>query len=53
MPMANDSSSMSSESSTRVKEMKRPKSSTLSFIRQFAHSYVSVNGCRFGNMVLN
>lgn len=35
------------------KTMSKPRTSTLNFIRQFARSYVKVNGCALGTMVLN
>lgn len=33
--------------------MSSPKSATVNFIRQFARTCVSVQGCEFGAMILN
>ena len=51
--MTNDSSSVSSDFNFKVKGMSKPKSSTLNFIRQFARTCVTIQGCALGTMMLN
>lgn len=46
----------SSDQPTETKKkmtMAKPKNSTLSFIRQFARTYVAMHGCALGTMVIN
>ena len=41
-------------SSNEVKyNMSSPKSATLNFIRQFARTCVTIQGCALGSMILN
>ena len=52
MPMIHDYSTKKSVD-TKNNEMKKPQKATLSFIRQFARTYVVIQGCSLGNMVIN
>lgn len=51
--MINDSSIMTVESDIRNKNMKSPKESTLNFIRQFARTYVVLEGTGFNRLSIN
>lgn len=37
----------------KPKNMPKPKSSTLNFIRQFSRTCVAIQGCALGTMILN
>lgn len=50
--MAHDSSNLSSNE-VQSTVMTAPKNKTLDFIRQFARTFVSVQGCPLGTMILN
>lgn len=52
MPMPHDYSTKKSVD-TKNNIMKKPKKTTLNFIRQFARTYVVVQGCSLGSMVIN
>lgn len=52
MPMTHEYSTKKSVD-TKNNIMKKPKKTTLCFIRQFARTYVVVQGCSLGNMVIN
>ncbi len=51
MPMTHDYSTQKID--TKNKIMKKPKQSSLNFIRQFARTYVVMQGCSLGTMVIN
>lgn len=51
--MAHDSSLTSSHSDINVNVKSYPKNATLSFIRQFARTCVSVQAGALGSMILN
>lgn len=50
--MEHDSYNLSSNE-VKLNLMSSPKSATLNFIRQFARTCVSVQGCALGAMILN
>ena len=50
--MAHNSLNLTSNE-VKLSIMSSPKSATLSFIRQFACTCVSVQGCALGSMILN
>ena len=50
--MAHDYS-LKNMTDAKNKAMKKPRTSTLNFIRQFARSYASIGGGKLGSMVLN
>lgn len=50
--MEHDSSNATSNE-VKFNIMSSPKSATLNFIRQFARTCVSVQGCALGSMILN
>lgn len=52
LPMVHDSSLMSNDE-VKLSVMSSPKSATLNFLRQFARTYVNVQGCAFGSLILN
>lgn len=51
--MSQDSSLVTSDSDIKMKVIKTPRQSTLNFVRQFAHSYISLSGTSLNKMVLN
>jgi len=50
--MAHDSFDLTSNE-VKLSIVSSPKSATLSFIRQFARSCASVQGCTLGSVILN
>lgn len=50
--MAHDSSNLSTNE-VKSTLMRAPKNNTLNFIRQFARTCVTVQGCALGSMILN
>ena len=50
--MTHDSSKITSKE-VKLNTVGSPKSTTLNFIRQFARTCVSVQGCALGSMILN
>jgi hypothetical protein len=50
--MVHDSSDLTSNE-VKLSLMSSPKSATLNFIRQFARTCVTVQGCALGSMILN
>lgn len=52
MPMANDSSLLS-KNDVMNGSSRTPKSATLCFIRQFARTCATIQGCAIGTMILN
>lgn len=51
--MVHDSSYQSSESDVKQTIISTPKYTTIDFIRQFARTCVTLQGCAFGSMVIN
>ncbi len=52
MPMANDSSLLSKNDVMNA-GAHAPKNATLCFIRQFARTCATIQGCAIGTMILN
>lgn len=50
--MEHDSSNASSNE-VKINLMSTPKNATINFIRQFARTCVTVQGCALGSMILN
>ncbi|MGN0236733.1 MAG: hypothetical protein ACI4AK_01380 [Lepagella sp.] len=50
--MVNDSSNLSTED-VRISIITSPKAATINFIRQFARTCVTVQGCALGSMIVN
>lgn len=38
---------------TSTKKMAKPQKASLNFIRQFARTYIKLQGCTLGTMVIN
>lgn len=53
LPMPHDSSMTTSKSDLKMIVINSPRSSTLSFVRQFARSCVTINGTAFNQMMVN
>ena len=51
-PMEHDSYN-SPANEVKISIMSSPKSATLNFIRQFARTCVTVQGCALGSMIIN
>lgn len=52
-PMTKDSTSLEQSNDVTITNMKTPKTSTLSYIRQFARVYYTLNGTPFCVMIAN
>lgn len=53
LPMPHDSSMTTSKSDLKMIVISSPRSSTLSFVRQFARSCVTINGTAFNQLMVN
>lgn len=51
--MVNDSIITSPESNVKQLPMISPRTGTLNFIKQFARTYVGLQGCALSTMILN
>lgn len=51
--MTKDSTSLEQSNDVTITNMKTPKTSTLSYIRQFARVYYTLNGTSFCVMIAN